>query len=188
MTNTFPEREPARKLQEANRIPAAPATVAVKEMLAGIDVEGGAGLSMQGTESGELLLSAGRASPPVEPTQVIQKRKLLFELFEILAGRARHTVFHSQDQHKSGRQGDSRQGWWVSRFRGFRGAAARALAGKEPWCARTTATRGGRESLPEPAIDSRLRASYGGTKMTARNPNWQTSGAVWRAPPPGPDL
>lgn len=90
MTNTFTERETQRKLQEANEVTAAPAAVAIEEIFAGIDVERGSGFTVQGTPSDELLPSAGRASPPVEPPQVIQKRKLLFELLQILAGHASH--------------------------------------------------------------------------------------------------
>jgi hypothetical protein len=73
------------------------AAVAVEEILAGIDIEGRPSLEVQGTESHELgALTRGPADPILLP-QVIEQRKSLFELFEILAHGA---VFASGDEPK----------------------------------------------------------------------------------------
>ena len=74
-----------RKFHKANQVAAPPAAVAVEQILASIDVEGGTGFLMQGTESDELGASPGAVPGPVVPLQEIQQRNALFEPFQILA-------------------------------------------------------------------------------------------------------
>src|SRR3990172_7203403 len=96
-------------------------------------------------------------------------------------------ILRSEDPHKGGPRKTPGEDGGGSKFRGFRDAAARALAGRKQRFARTTATHGSRGSLRDRAAHSRLPASCGGTNMMAGNPNRQTSGGVWREMPPGSD-
>src|ERR1700722_19609232 len=73
------------KLHQANQIPASATTVAVEQILARVDIEGGTGFLMQGTASDELGARASAMSDPVMPLQVLQQWNALFELFQILA-------------------------------------------------------------------------------------------------------
>ena len=78
------------KLHQANQIPASATTVAVEQILARVDIEGGMDFLMQRTESDELGARAGAVSDPVMPLQVLEQWNALFELFQILAhGRPR---------------------------------------------------------------------------------------------------
>ena len=86
-----------RQLDEANQIAALTATMAVKEILAGIDIEGRPSFRVQGTESHELGALTRQPAGPILLSQVIEQRKSLFELFEILAHGA---VFASGDEPK----------------------------------------------------------------------------------------
>src|SRR3989442_6185488 len=82
--DALPEGEMQRKLDKANQVASAPAAVAVKQILAGVDVERRARFLVQGTQSHELLPLAGAAADPVALLQVLQQREALFELFQIL--------------------------------------------------------------------------------------------------------
>ena len=78
------KRQIEEDLDKADQI-AAPATaVAVEQILADVDVEGGASVAVQGTEADELLLACGGATCPVALLQIIQQRNALFEMFQIL--------------------------------------------------------------------------------------------------------
>jgi len=59
--------------------------MAVKEILAGVDVEGRPSLPMQGTKSNELGTLPRPPADPILLPQVIEQRKSSFELLEILA-------------------------------------------------------------------------------------------------------
>lgn len=83
--DTLAEGEMLRKLHETNQVTASATAVAVEQILARVDVEGGMGFLMQGTESDELGARAGAVSGPVVPLQVLEQWNALFELFQILA-------------------------------------------------------------------------------------------------------
>ena len=59
--------------------------MAVKEILAGIDIERRPSFRVQGTESHELGALTRGPTDPILLSQVIEQWKSLFELFEILA-------------------------------------------------------------------------------------------------------
>jgi hypothetical protein len=71
--------------------------MAVKEILAGIDIKGRPSLGVQGTESHELGALTRALADPILLSQVIEQRESLFELFEILAHGA---IFASGDEPK----------------------------------------------------------------------------------------
>ena len=79
------------KLHQANQIPASATTVAVEQILARVDIEGGMDFLMQRTESDELGARAGAVSDPVVPLQVLEQWNARFELFQILAHGGRHS-------------------------------------------------------------------------------------------------
>ena len=60
------------KLHEANQVAALPGAVAVEQIFAGVDEEGGVGFLMQRAESDELGASLGGAPAPVVLLQVLQ--------------------------------------------------------------------------------------------------------------------
>jgi hypothetical protein len=73
-----------RKLDEANQVASSPAAVTVEQVFAWVDVEGRAGVRMQGTEPDELGASSGGAPTPLVSLQVLQQGNALFEPFQIL--------------------------------------------------------------------------------------------------------
>ena len=75
----------AEEFDKANHIATAPTSVAVEQILVGIDVERRARFPMQGTQPYELLPGSRTATAPVVPLQVLQQRQPLFELFQVLA-------------------------------------------------------------------------------------------------------
>ena len=83
--------EMLRKLNEANQVASLPAPVAIEQVLARVNVEAGASVLMQGTESHELGANRGEAPAPVVPLQVREQRNALFQLFQILT----HSAYRS---------------------------------------------------------------------------------------------
>ncbi len=75
----------AGQLDKAKEIAALAATVTVKEILAGIDIERRAGFRMKGTESDELGAARGGPGDPILLPQIIEQRKALFQFFDVLA-------------------------------------------------------------------------------------------------------
>src|SRR6267143_2356459 len=75
----------AGQLDKANQIAALAATVTVKEVLAGVDIERRSGFWVQGTESDELGSVRGGPGDPVLLQQIIEQRKTLFQFFDVLA-------------------------------------------------------------------------------------------------------
>jgi hypothetical protein len=73
------------QLDKANEIAAPSATVTVKEIFAGVDIKGRAGVRVQGTESDELGAVSGRPSDPILLPEIIEQRKVLFQFFDVLA-------------------------------------------------------------------------------------------------------
>ncbi len=91
------KRQMPRELDKANQIATLTATMAVKEILAGVDIEGRPSLGVQGAESHQLGALTRWPADPILLSQVIEQRKSLFELFEILAHGA---VLASGDEPK----------------------------------------------------------------------------------------
>src|SRR5258708_19302115 len=75
----------AGQLDIAKEIAALAATVTVKEILAGIDIERRAGFRMKGTESDELGAVRGGPGDPILLPQISEQRKALFQFFDVLA-------------------------------------------------------------------------------------------------------
>src|SRR5260370_21853431 len=74
----------AGQLDIAKEIAALAATVTVKEILAGIDIERRAGFRMKGTESDELGAVRGGPGDPILLPQISEQRKALFQFFDLL--------------------------------------------------------------------------------------------------------
>src|SRR6266403_3251108 len=75
----------AGQLNKANQIAALAATVTVKEILAGVDIERRSGFWVQGTESDELGAVSGGPGDPMLLLQITEQRKALFQFFDVLA-------------------------------------------------------------------------------------------------------
>ncbi len=73
------------QLDKANQIAAQAATMAVKEIFAGVDIERRPGLGVQRTESNELGGVTRRPGGPILLPQVIEQRQALFDFFQVLA-------------------------------------------------------------------------------------------------------
>ena len=73
------------QLDKAKEVAALSATVTVKEIHAGVDVERRAGFGMQGTESDELGAVSDRPSGPTMLPQIIEQPEALFQFFDVLA-------------------------------------------------------------------------------------------------------
>src|SRR5437016_7763129 len=85
VSETLAEGQMTGQLDKAKEIAALTATVTVKEIFAGVDIERRAGFRMQGTKSDELgAVSDGPGGPMLVP-QIIEQRKALFQFFEVLA-------------------------------------------------------------------------------------------------------
>lgn len=121
------------EFDKADQIATLPAPMAVKQVPAGIDIEGGARIPVQGTEPYKLLPGAAPAGSPVMPQQIVQQREVLFELFQVRV----HGVVSSGIESTSKRTVFPGKDGGQKRF--LRGAVARAVAGTEPWWARITA-------------------------------------------------
>jgi len=74
----------AGQLDKAQEIASLSATVTVKEIFAGVDIERKGGFPVQRTEADELVAVTGRPGDPVLLPQIIKQRKALLEFFEIL--------------------------------------------------------------------------------------------------------
>ena len=82
---TLAEGKMTGQLDKAKEIAALAATVTVKEIFAGVDIERRAGFRMKGTESDELGAESDRSGDPMLLPQIIEQRKALFQFFDILA-------------------------------------------------------------------------------------------------------
>jgi hypothetical protein len=78
----------AGQLDKANEIAALTATVTVKEIFAGVDIERRSGFRVQGTEPEELGAVSGGPGDPILLPQIIKQRKTLFQFFDVLAHNA----------------------------------------------------------------------------------------------------
>jgi len=85
VVDTLAKGQMTGQLDKANQIAALTATVTVKEILAGIDIERRAGFRMKGTESDELGAVRGGPGDPILLPQIIEQRKALFQFFDVLA-------------------------------------------------------------------------------------------------------
>ena len=83
MRNTLTEWHVEKELHKADQIATLPASVAVEQVPAGIDIEGRARIPVQWTKPYKLLPGAPTAGRPVMPLQIVQQREMLFELFQV---------------------------------------------------------------------------------------------------------
>ena len=85
VNEAFAEGQMTRQLDKVKKIAALAATMTVKEICAGVDIERRAGFRVQETEADELRAVASRPGDPVLLPQIIEQRKALFEFFNVLA-------------------------------------------------------------------------------------------------------
>jgi hypothetical protein len=85
VSEALAEGQMTGQLDKAKEIAALSATVTVKEILAGVDIERRSGFWMQGTESDELVAVSGGPGDPILLPQKIEQRKTLFQFFDVLA-------------------------------------------------------------------------------------------------------
>ncbi|MGB8097521.1 MAG: hypothetical protein WCF17_10220, partial [Terracidiphilus sp.] len=86
-----------------------PTSVAIKQVLAGIDIKGRVRVRVQGTEPYKLLPGTAAARGPVVPLQVFQQWQVLFESFQVRVHggvSSRHRNYEESDLFP-------RQGWWA---------------------------------------------------------------------------
>ena len=162
------------QLDKANEIAALSATVTVKEVFAGVDIERRPGFRMQGTESDELRAESDRPGGPTLLLQIIEQRKALFQFFDILAHGA---VLPLEANVGEGRQHS--QARMVGQGKFLRDARARGFA--EPESAKTKAPPGDRPDHRTPASELRGRA-FGGERKepVGSGPVRGPSGEVWK--------
>jgi len=84
MSEALAERQTARQLDEANKIAALAAAVAVEDILARVDIERGMGLLMQRTES-DKLESTRRMTSPVMLLQILNQPRPPLECIDVFA-------------------------------------------------------------------------------------------------------
>src|SRR2546429_685137 len=73
VSEALTEGQLAGQLNKAQEIAALTTTVAVEEIFAGVDIEGGTGFRVQGTESDELGAMTSRPEDPVLLPQIIEQ-------------------------------------------------------------------------------------------------------------------
>ena len=134
------------QLDKANQIAALAATMAVKEIFAGVDIERRAGFRVQRTEADELGAVADRPGDPVLLLQIIEQRKALLEFFEILA----HGAVSASESERRGRWPafPGKDGGWRNFLR-----AAGAREPAEPESAKTKAQLGDQPEHQAPASE-----------------------------------
>jgi hypothetical protein len=94
---------------KADQIAAMAASVAIKQVLACIDIKGRARLRVQGTQSHKLLPCASAARGPVMPLQIFEHWQVLLESFQVRVHEA--VSFQNRGYEEADRF--PRQGWWV---------------------------------------------------------------------------
>jgi hypothetical protein len=82
MRNTLAERHVEEEFHKPNQIAAVPTSVAIEQVLTGVDIKGRARFLVQGTQAHKLLPGTASARLPVMPLQIFQHRQVLFELFQ----------------------------------------------------------------------------------------------------------
>jgi hypothetical protein len=83
MRNTLAERQLEEELDKANKIATVPTSVAIKQVLAGIDIKRRARVRVQGTQPHKLVPGTAAARGPVVSLQVLQQWQVLFESFQV---------------------------------------------------------------------------------------------------------
>jgi hypothetical protein len=151
VSDTLAEGKMTGQLDKAKEIAALSATVTVKEIFAGVDIERRVGFRMQGTESDELRAESDRPSGPTLLPQIIEQRQTLFQFFDILAHGA---VFPLEANIGEVRQHS--QARMVGRRKFLRDARAKEFA--EPESAKTKAQLADRSDHRTPASESCGRA------------------------------
>ena len=69
---TLAERETLEEFDKTDQVAATATTMAVEQILTGVDVEGRVGIVVQGAEPDELVLASGAPSNPVALLQILQ--------------------------------------------------------------------------------------------------------------------
>lgn len=174
VSEALAEGQMAGQLEQAQEIAALAATVTVKEIFAGVDIERRAGFRVQRTEADELGAVADRPGDPVLLLQIIEQRKALLEFFEILAHGAVLPL-----EANVGEGGQHSQARMVGEGTFLRDARAREFA--EPESAKTKPQLRDRPGRRAPASERRGRAFDGEKKGPVGNgPGRSTSGGAWR--------
>ena len=125
--------------------------MAVKEILAGVDIEGRSSLGVQRTESNELEAMTCRPGGPILVPQVIEQRQALFDFFQVFAHGA---VWPPETSVGEGHQRSQARMVGARNF--LRGAGARGLAESES--PQTKAQRSDQPDLWVPANERCGRA------------------------------
>ena len=146
VNEAFAKGQMTGQLDKANEIAALSATVTVKEIFAGVDIKGRAGVRVQGTESDELGAVCGRPSDPILLPEIIEQRKMLFQFFDVLAQRR---LLPLKAKVGEGRQHS--QARMVGKGKFFRDARAREFA--EPESAKTKDPLGDQPDHQAPASE-----------------------------------
>src|SRR6266403_732031 len=164
----------AGQLNKANQIAALAATVTVKEILAGVDIERRSGFWVQGTESDELGAVSGGPGATMLLLQITEQRKALFQFFDVLAHDAVLPLEASVGRLLPAFPG--KDGGWRNFLR-----AARAREFAKPESARTKAQLGDRRDRHAPASEPCGRAFGGERKVpVGSDPRRGPSGGAWK--------
>jgi len=132
VSEALAEGQMTGQLDKTNQIAALSATVTVKEIFAGVDIERGSGFRMQGTESDELGAVNSRPGNPILLPQIIEQPQTLFQFFDVLAHGAVLPL-----EANVGEGGQHSQARMVGNGKFLRDARAREFA--EPESAKTKA-------------------------------------------------
>ena len=71
------------EFHKPNQIAAVPTSVAIEQVLTGVDIKGRTRFLVQRTQAHKLLPGTASARLPVMPLQIFQHRQVLFELLQI---------------------------------------------------------------------------------------------------------
>jgi hypothetical protein len=171
MRNALAKRHMEEKLDKADQIATLAASMTVKQVPAGIDIEGRARVPVQRTKPHKLLPGAAPAGSPVMPLQIVQQREVLFELFQV---RVHGVVFLPKSRLRG--IGLFSQARMVG-GKDFKGAVARPVAGTKPGWATIKAKH--RDGSPHrvPGTGPPKSVPCAGTKTkAASNRGCETSG------------
>ena len=164
----------AGQLDKAKEIAALAATVTVKEIFAGIDVERRAGFRMQGTKSDELGAVRGGPGDPILLPQDNRAAKGAVSIFR--RPRPRRSFASGGERRRLLPAFPGKDGGWRNFLR-----AARAREFAKPESAKTKAQLGDRPDRHAPASEPCARAFGGERKVPVGNgPGRGPSGEVWK--------
>ena len=86
------------KLNKTNQVAAASTTVAIEQILVGIDVEGRTAFYVQRAQSDIFLLATNSLGHPMVPLQIIDQRQSAFQAFQFALHYASHFQWHEHMQ------------------------------------------------------------------------------------------